>query len=82
MTDELKRKIISWAHTFDAWRVFPRLFFGVYIYLMYETVMWFMTLDVPTMEQAGLISVITGVGAAWFGQYVASGKNNKNNDED
>lgn len=75
MSDELKRNLISWAAAFDAWRVFPRLFFGVYIYLIYITVTWFISLEAPTMEQAGLISVMTGVGAAWFGQYVASGKN-------
>lgn len=80
MADEIKKKIISWAIAFDAWRIFPRLFFGIYIYLMYETVTWFMLLENPTMEQAGLISVITGVGAAWFGQYVASGKKNKEED--
>jgi hypothetical protein len=66
-------KIIHLARAIDAWRIFPRIFFSVYIYLLYKTVIWFIGLETPTMEQAGLISVITGVGAAWFGLYVHSG---------
>lgn len=34
--------------------------------------MWFQALPSPTMEQAGLVSVIVGAGAAWFGLYVNS----------
>lgn len=55
---------------FDKWRVFPRLFLGVYIYLLYRVVEWFMLLSDPNTEQAGLVSVIVGVGAAWFGMYI------------
>jgi len=31
-----------------------------------------MALEAPTMEQAGLVSVVVGAGAAWFGLYVNS----------
>ena len=44
----------------------------MYIYLLWKVVDWFMMLDAPTMEQAGLVSVIVGAGAAWFGLYVNS----------
>jgi hypothetical protein len=44
----------------------------MYIYLLYKTVIWFQELPAPTMEQAGLVSVIVGAGAAWFGLYVNS----------
>lgn len=76
-TDSSKNKfqwLIDLAKAVDAWRVFPRLFISVYIYLLWAVVIWFMTLDAPTVEQAGLISVITGVGAAWFASYVGSKK--------
>ena len=33
-----------------------------------------MNLDNPTLEQSGLISIVVGAGAAWFGLYVGSGK--------
>jgi len=57
---------------FSRWRLFPRAFITMYLYLLYEVVTWFMALDAPSMEQAGLVSVIVGAGAAWFGLYVNS----------
>lgn len=55
----------------DRWRIFPRIFISMYIYLLYETVTWFMALEAPTMEQAGLISVIFSVGGFWFNSYLS-----------
>ena len=60
---------IHLAKTFDSWRVFPRLFITLYMVLLYYSTMWFMALNEPTMEQSGLISIIVGAGAAWFGLY-------------
>lgn len=57
---------------FSRWRVFPRAFISMYIYLLYTVVHWFMSLPDPNMEQAGLVSIIVGSGAAWFGLYVNS----------
>lgn len=79
MSDEEKKPnkyqgIIDLAKAIDAWRIFPRAFISVYIYMLWASTNWFMNLQAPTMEQAGLISVITGVGAAWFASYVSSGK--------
>jgi hypothetical protein len=31
-----------------------------------------MNLQAPTMEQSGLISIVVGAGAAWFGLYTGS----------
>jgi hypothetical protein len=42
------------------------------MYLLYKSTMWFMALEAPTIEQAGLISVVTGIGAAWFASYTAT----------
>ena len=44
----------------------------MYIYLLYEVTNWFMALPSPGAEQAGLVSVVVGAGAAWFGLYVNS----------
>jgi hypothetical protein len=60
---------------FDRLRLFPRAFITVYMYMFYSVVEWFMLLPDPTMEQAGLVSVVTGAGAAWFGLYVNSKSN-------
>ena len=62
------------ARAVDAWRIFPRLFLSVYIFLLYRTVEWYMALPDPSMEQSGLISVIVGAGAAWFGLYAGTSK--------
>lgn len=64
---------IHLARTIDAWRPFPRLFISLYIYIVYRVIEWYIALPDPTMEQSGLISVVVGAGAAWFGLYVGSG---------
>jgi len=65
-------KWVHLAQTIDAWRIFPRAFITVYMFLLYYTTIWFMGLENPTIEQSGLISVVVGAGAAWFGLYTRS----------
>ena len=63
-------------------RVIPRLFLSVYMYLLITVSNWFMSLQAPTMEQAGFVSVIVGAGAAWFGLYANTGGSVNVNDKD
>ena len=70
-------KIIHMARAVDAWRIFPRLFLSVYIYLLYKVTIWFMNLPTPTFEQSGLVSIVVGAGAAWFGLYAGTSKGKK-----
>ena len=65
------------AHAVDQWRIFPRIFITTYIYLLYKVVTWYMALPNPTMEQSGLVSIVVGAGAAWFGLYTGSSKKDK-----
>jgi hypothetical protein len=60
------------AHAVDSWRIFPRIFFLTYNILLYQVVQWFMALDTPSIEQSGLVSVLVGAGAAWFGLYLSA----------
>lgn len=69
--------LIHLAKAVDAWRIFPRLFLTVYIVLLYKCVLWYMNLPAPTMEQSGLISIVVGAGAAWFGLYTGTSKKDK-----
>jgi len=71
------QKWIFAARAVDAWRIFPRLFLTVYIVLLYQVVNWFMSLEAPNMEQSGLVSVVVGAGAAWFGLYAGTSKSSK-----
>ena len=73
--DDRKNPWQKWvfaAKAFDAWRIIPRLFLGIYMYLLYYATFWFMDLAEPSLEQSGLISILVGAGAAWFGLYTSS----------
>ena len=71
------QKWVDLAHAVDQWRIFPRIFITTYIYLLYKVVTWYMALPSPTMEQSGLVSIVVGAGAAWFGLYTGSSKKDK-----
>ena len=77
VVDSSKNEYQSWidmARAVDAWRIFPRTFLTVYIILLYKVVIWYMNLLAPTMEQSGLVSIVVGAGAAWFGLYTGTSK--------
>ena len=74
MADNQYQRWIDLAHMVDQWRIFPRVFITTYIYLLYKVVIWYMNLSAPSMEQSGLVSVVVGAGAAWFGLYTGSSK--------
>tara|TARA_R100000664_G_scaffold29993_2_gene42212 strand:- start:1121 stop:1501 length:381 start_codon:yes stop_codon:yes gene_type:complete len=71
------QKFIFVAQAVDSWRIIPRAFLAVYMYLLYYTTFWFMDLADPSFEQSGLISIVVGAGAAWFGLYTNSHKDKK-----
>jgi len=79
--DNKYQKTIDLAHAIDQWRIFPRIFISTYIYLLYKVVMWYMALEAPTMEQSGLVSVVVGAGAAWFGLYTGSSKSKSSSEK-
>ena len=72
------QKWIYFFNMIDAWRIFPRAFLGIYMFLLYYCTMWFMDLQDPTFEQSGLISIVVGAGAAWFGLYAGTAKDKIN----
>ena len=68
---------IDLARAVDAWRIFPRVFISTYIYLLYKVTICFMGVDEPPIAQSGLVSVVVGAGAAWFGLYAGTSKSKK-----
>lgn len=72
--------ITKLADAIDKLRLFPRLFMGSYIWLLIEASEWFLTLDPPTLEQAGYMSVLIGAGIGWMSAYVNSGRSTKSED--
>ena len=80
MVDSSKNKyqgLIDLAKAVDSWRIFPRIFISAYIFLLYKVTIWFMALQDPTMAQSGLVSIVVGAGAAWFGLYAGTSKGKK-----
>ncbi len=69
--------LIDLARAVDSWRIFPRIFISTYIFLLYKVTIWFMNLEAPTFEQSGLVSIVVGAGAAWFGLYAGTSKSKK-----
>ena len=69
--------LIDLAKAVDSWRIFPRIFISTYIFLLYKVTIWFMNLEAPTFEQSGLVSIVVGAGAAWFGLYAGTSKKEK-----
>ena len=69
--------LIDLAKAVDSWRIFPRVFISTYIFLLYKVTIWFMNLEAPTFEQSGLVSIVVGAGAAWFGLYAGTSKSKK-----
>ena len=56
--DNPYQKLIFVAQAVDSWRIIPRAFLSVYMFLLYYTTFWFMDITDPTMEQSGFISVV------------------------
>jgi len=73
--------MVDLAKAIDAWRIFPRIFITTYIYLLYKVTVWFMALPDPNNAQAGLVSVVVGAGAAWFGLYAGTGPKMQKDDK-
>ena len=71
------QKWIFLAQAVDSWRIFPRVFLSIYMYLLYFTTFWFMDLAEPSFEQSGLISIVVGAGASWFGLYAGTSGSSK-----
>ena len=55
-------------------RVFPRIFSMVYLYLLYDVADWYMWLEVPSSEQTAFAGIMIPTAAAWFKFYVDGGK--------
>jgi len=58
----------------SAWRIIPRLLMLMMLVMTYRVVEWFMGLPDPSLEQAGLVSVMTGALTGAFGLFLGSGK--------
>ena len=54
----------------NAWRIIPRLLMLTMLIMTYRVVEWFMSLPDPSLEQAGLVSVMTGALTGAYGLFL------------
>lgn len=64
----------QWSHAVDSFKIIPRALILLYMYLTYKTVFWYMGLPDPSLEQSGMVSVITSAQAVALGLFL--GKSN------
>ena len=70
----IKQSMLDSAELIDAWRVFPRIFLVGYGVLAWSLVSWAMSLPVLTVEQAGLVGVVTGLFVPMTNWYFQTGR--------
>ena len=71
---KMSEVIEQWSHAIDSLRIIPRALILLYMYLTYSTVFWYMGLSDPSLEQSGMVSVITSAQAVALGLFL--GKSN------
>ncbi|OUU63131.1 MAG: hypothetical protein CBC24_09455 [Candidatus Pelagibacter sp. TMED64] len=60
----------AWSHAIDSFKIIPRLLILLYMYLTYSCVFWYMGLEAPSLEQSGMVSVITSAQAVALGLFL------------
>ena len=60
----------KWSHAIDTFKIIPRALILLYMYLTYSTVFWYMQIPDPTIQQSGMVSVITSAQAVALGLFM------------
>ena len=60
----------KWSHAIDSFKIIPRALILLYMYLTYSCVFWYMGLESPSIEQSGMVSVITSAQAVALGLFL------------
>jgi len=67
---KMTKMVEDWTHAIDSLKVIPRSLILLYMYLTYETVFWYMSLSSPSLEQSGMVSVLTSANAVAMGLFM------------
>lgn len=62
--------VSRWTNAIDSFKLIPRALILLYMYLTYSTVFWYMGLEDPTIQQSGMVSVITSAQAVALGLFM------------
>jgi len=69
-----KQQLLDGAELLDAYRVFPRIFVGLYIAGLSHVLAWAISLDDISMQQAGFISIVSGTFPFVLNFYMQTGR--------
>lgn len=75
MNQMIKQKLLVLAEVIDAFRAVPRAILIGYALLVWNVVSWYMQIEVPTTQQAALVTAVVGVIAPVAGFYQSTGRN-------
>ena len=67
---KMTQLVEQWSHAIDSLSIIPRALILFYMYLTYATVFWYMGLENPTLQQSGMVSVITSAQAVALGLFM------------
>lgn len=71
---EFKEWALSGAEIADAWRVLPRIFMGIFLWLLVDAHFWYKSVDVPTETQQWYLNVLWVAVAGVTKFYLDSGR--------
>ena len=60
----------KWTHAIDSFKIIPSALILLYMYLTYTVVFWYIGLDSPSLEQSGMVSVLTSAQAVALGLFM------------
>ena len=60
----------KWTHAIDSFKIIPRALILLYMYLTYTVVFWYIGLYNPSLEQSGMVSVLTSAQAVALGLFM------------
>ena len=67
---KMTKIVEDWTHAIDSFKVIPRALILLYMYLTYTVVFWYIGLDNPSLEQSGMVSVLTSAQAVALGLFM------------
>jgi hypothetical protein len=69
-----KIRLLDLAEVTDAWRLAPRIWVGIYLYMLHGVTQWYIALKDPTTVQSAFATAVWGFLLPIFMWYVQSGR--------
>lgn len=70
----MKQQLLAIAEILDAYRILPRLFMAGYGWLVYDTELWFRSIESPTAVHGAAHATVWGAAAIITAWYLNTGR--------